>query len=166
MTCNILISWRQLWYVFLPNLKSSPDVLHLFVYVFPPKGIAILLIKFICLLNWLGDLNSKLVRSNPILWPKLSNDAVALHQKISDPPCKCRVACYAALYHIFDHLHRVRVPHILEGNPCCAPLLLLGEDFKPPRRLYAMLCYITRQDERVLFLFFSTVVPMVENLLE
>ena len=165
MTCNILISWRQLWYVFLPNLKSSPDVLHLFVYGFPPKGIAILLIKCICLLNWLGDLNSKLVRSNPILWPKLSNDAVALHQKISDPPCKCRVACYAALYHIFDHLHRLRVLHILEGHPCCATILPLDEYFNPLCCISVTFCSGTRRDEHVLLLYFSTFVPMVENIL-
>ena len=116
MTFNLLISWRQLWYVFIPNLKIKPDVLHLFTFGAPPKGISSPLIKWIWLLYWLRDLDAKLFRSNPIIWLQLSNDAVALCQHMPDPPCKLWVAYNMALYRIFVHVHRVWVIHILEGH--------------------------------------------------
>ena len=166
MTCNILISWRQLWYVFLPNLKIRPNVIHFFAYGVPPKGIAILLIKYLCLLHWIGDLDSKLVRSSPILWLQIFNDAVALRQNIPDPPCKHRAACNTALYHIFSHLPRVLVLHILEGHSCCASIIPLEKDFNPLCCISATLCSGTRWNELVLLLYFRTVVPMVDYLLE
>ena len=49
---------------------------------------------------------------------------------------------------------------------CCAPILPLDEDFNPLCFLSTPLCSGTRWDERVLLLYFRTVVPMVENILE
>ena len=166
MTCNLLISWRKLWYVFLPNLKIRHDDLRLFAYGFPPKGIAILPIKCLCLLHWLGDLYTKLLRSNPILWLQIYNDTVALCQHMPDPPCKCRVTFNTELYRIFGHLHRVLVLHILEGHPFCAIVLPMEEDFNPLFCLSATLCSGTCSGKRVLLLYFSTVITMVENILE
>ena len=166
MTCNILISWRQLWYVFLPNLKSRPDVLHFFAYSVQQKGIAILLIKCLCLLHWFGDLDTKLARFNLILWLQIYNDAVALLRDMPDPPSKFWVARNTALYRIFGYLHRIWVLHILEGNPCCAPILTLGKDFNPLCCIYATICSGKRFDELVLLLYLNTIVPMVNNILE
>ena len=101
-----------------------------------------------------------------ILWLHLSNDAGALCQNMTDPPCKYRVTCNTAMYRIFSHLHRVWVLHIFEGHPCCAAIIPLDEDFNPLCCLYATLCSGTHCDERVLLLYVRTVVPMVDNLLE
>ena len=166
MTCNILIYWRQLWYVFLPNLKRSPDYLRLFSYCAPPKGMDILLIKFLWLLHWLGYIDTKLVRLNEILWLQLSNDAVALLRHIPDPPCKFWVACNMSMYRIFCHLHRVRVLRILEGHPCSSTILPLDKYFNPLCCLSEMLCSGTHCYERVLLHYLLTFVHMVDNLLE
>ena len=166
MTCNLLISWRQLWYVFLPNLKNKPDIFHFFAYDVPPKGIAIILMKCLFLLDWLGDLDAIFLRSNPILWPQLSNDAVTLSQHIPDPLCKWWFAWNTVLYRIFSHLYRIRVLHILEGHSRCALILPFYEDFKVLCCLSTTIFYGTRSDERVLLLYFRTIVPMVNDILE
>ena len=149
MTCNLLISWRQLWYVFLLNLKIWPGVLHFFAYDSPPKSIAIILIKCLWILHWIGDIYTKLVSSNPILWFQLSNDTVVLCQHMLDPPWKCRVACNMSMYRIFGHLHRVWVLYILEGHPFCATILPLYEYSNPLCCLYGTLFSGTRCDEHV-----------------
>ena len=166
MTYNLLISWQQLWYIFLPNLKIRPDVIHFFAYGVPPKGINILLIKWLFLLQWLGDFDARIVPSKPTLWFQLSNDAVLLWQHIPDSPCKFWVACNTALYHIFGHLHMIWVFHILEGHPCCACILTFDKDFNPLCCFSVALRYSINCDARVLLLYFSTLVPMVDNLLE
>ena len=135
--CNLLISWRKLWCVFPPNLKIRPDVLHFFLYGLPPKGIGILFIKWLCLLHWLGDLEAKLVRSNPIIWPHISNDVFALRQHMLDLPCTFWVTCNTELYRILSHLHEVWVLRIIEGHTCCDPILPLDEGFNPLCCLFA-----------------------------
>ena len=165
MTCNLLISWRKIWYGFLPNLKSRSDVRHFFAYGFPRKFVAILLVKCLWLLYWLGYLDDKLVCSNPILWFHISNDAVVLRQNMPDPPCKYRVACNMALCDIFGHLYRILYLNILEDHPCCDTILLLDEYFNPFCCISVKIFSSTRCDELVLLLYFSTVVPMVDNLL-
>ena len=70
----------------------------------------------ICLLHWLVEIDAKIMHSKPIHWLNISNDAVAIRQHMPDPPCKYWVPCNTELYHIFNHLHRVWVIHILEGH--------------------------------------------------
>ena len=123
MECDILIYWRQLWYVILPKFKIWSDVLNFFSYGVPPKDISVFFAWCLCLLYWLGYLDAKLVRINPILWFLLSNSMVAFFQQIPYTPCKCRVACNTALYHIFGNLYRIGIINILEGYPCSAPIL-------------------------------------------
>ena len=156
MTCNVLISWRQLWYVLLPNSKIWSDVFHLFSYGLPPKGIAVLFVKCLCLLRWLGDLDAKLVRSNPILRLQISNDTVAFFQHMPHPLCKWRVSCNTAMYRILGHLYRIWVLHIFEVHPSCSTILPLYEAFNPLHCFSATLCSSMRRDERVLLIYFST----------
>ena len=166
MTCNILIPWRQLWYVLLLNFKSWSDVFHFFAYDAPPEGIAFFFAKWICLLNRLGDLDVKLVRPNTIIWLQLFNDTVAFFQHIQYSPCRFRVVCNTTLYRIFVHLYRIWVLHILGGHPCYAPTLKLEKYFNPLHCFSATVCSSTRRNKCFLFLQFNTVIPVVGNLLE
>ena len=117
MTCNILISWRQLRYVFLPNLKSRSDVIHLFAYIVPQKGISVLFVK--CLLHRLEDLEDKLMCSNPILWPQLTMMRLRFsstfrihHANAGSPAIRCCTA-YLAIYTGYKFFISLRVTHVV-----------------------------------------------------
>ena len=67
-------------------LERDANILHLFANIIPPIGVMVCLVDLLSILQIFGDLNSKLVGSNPELGFYLRDDPILLFNHKMNPP--------------------------------------------------------------------------------
>ena len=67
-------------------LERDKKILHLFANIIPPIGVMVCLVDLLSILQIFGDLNSKLVGSNPELGFYLRDDPILLFNHKMNPP--------------------------------------------------------------------------------
>ena len=82
--------WRQFLFILFPHLKCWPHVFHLCANCIPPETIAILFVNCNRLFHWFWNMNSKLMRSLPVLTFNFGWDPIVLPHHISNPPDESR----------------------------------------------------------------------------
>lgn len=86
MAFDLLVPWRNIFFVLLPNFESWADVSHLLEDGVPPVCVTVLGINFPGFLDGLRYSYAKFVRANPVLRLHLRNNAVPLLKGVRCPP--------------------------------------------------------------------------------